>query len=179
MKKIGSHRDNIGEKLFTETKMNDFQFNFYAKKYMDMVFRLAFSMVKCRTDADDITQNVLLALYRCNKEFESDVHIKNWLVRVTLNECKKLWRSPKNRTDDFENYSASLSFSEERFGDLYHAIMSLDKKYRVVIVLYYYEGYSLSELSELLGLPQGTVGTRIKRAREKLKVWLTEDEKYE
>ena len=171
--------DITGEKLFTETKMNDLQFNIYAKQYMDMVFRLAFSMVKSKADADDITQNVLLALYKSPKAFESDAHVKNWLVRVTVNECKKLWRSPWSRAEDFEEYSDSLVFEEKRYGDLYHAIMSLDKKYRLIIVLYYYENYSITDISALLGLPAGTVGTRLSRAREKLKMWLTEADTYE
>lgn len=159
--------------------MNDLQFNIYAKQYMDTVFRLAFSMVKSKADADDITQTVLLKLYTATKQFESEAHVKNWLMRVTVNECKKLWRSPWGRTEDFEEYSASLVFEEKCCGDLYHAIMSLDRKYRSIIVLYYYESYSISDISALLGIPTGTVGTRLSRAREKLKKWLTEAEPYE
>lgn len=179
MKKISPPMDITGEKLFTEIKMNDLQFNIYAEQYMDTVFRLAFSTVKSKADADDITQNVLLKLYESKKEFESDAHVKHWLIRVTVNECKKLWRSPWNRTEDFEEYSASLVFEEKRYNDLYHAIMSLDKKYRMIIVLYYYEGCSISDISALLGLPIGTVGTRLSRAREKLKNWLTEADIHE
>ena len=64
-------------------------FTSLAQKYMDTVFRLAFSYLKSRADADDVTQNVLLALYRTDKAFESEAHVKNWLIRVTINECKK------------------------------------------------------------------------------------------
>ena len=159
--------------------MNDLQFSVYAQQYMDMIFRLAFGTVKSRADADDITQNVLLRLYNSDKAFESDAHVRNWLVRVTVNECKKLWRSPWSRTEDFGEYSGSLVFDDSRSRELYYAIMSLDRKYRTVIVLYYYEGYAISEIAALLGLPTGTVGTRLSRAREKLKTWLTEADNCE
>lgn len=56
---------------------------------MDAVFRLAFSYLKSRADADDITQTVLLRFYETDKVFESDAHVKNWLLRVTVNECRK------------------------------------------------------------------------------------------
>lgn len=165
------------EKLFTEKEMERLQFERLAERYMDMVFRLAFSMTKNRADADDVTQNALLALYKCEKPFASEQHVKNWLVRVTLNECRKLWRLP--RSEDIEDYGSSLVFEEKRFGDLWHAIMSLERKYRVVIELFYMENYSLSEISALLGLPVGTVGTRLSRARSRLKAFLTEADEHD
>lgn len=150
------------------------QFIQLAQTYMDTVFRLAFSYLKSRTDADDVTQNVLLALYKTNKTFESDAHVKHWLIRVTVNECKKHWRSPWRKAESFEDYAAGLVFQEPQHSDLFQAIMALEQKYRTVIVLYYYEGYSIAEIAELLRIPQGTVGTRLRRAREQLKHYLTE-----
>ena len=73
---------------------SDEQFTRYAQRHMDTIFRVAFSYMKSRADADDITQNVLLKLYHSDKLFESDVHIKHWLIRVTINECKKTLGSP-------------------------------------------------------------------------------------
>ena len=95
--------------------------------------------------------------------------------RVTLNECKKHWRSPWNRTEEYENYVSTLVFDEPQYNDLFEAIMGLDTKYRIVIYLYYYEGYSIEEIAGLLRLPRGTVGTRLKRAREQLKQKLSEE----
>lgn len=145
-----------------------------AQLYMDAVFRLAFSYLKSQADADDVTQTVLLRLYETGKTFESDAHVKHWLLRVTVNECKTRWRSPWNRTENFEDFAGSLVFKEQRYSDLFEAIMALDKKYRTVIVLYYYEGYAVAEIAKLLGIPQGTVGTRLRRAREQLKRYLLE-----
>lgn len=142
--------------------------------HMDAVFRLAFSYLKNRADADDVTQTALLRLYETNKVFESDAHVKHWLLRVTINECKRRWRSSWSRTECLEDYVNELVFEERPYSDLFQAIMALDKKYRTVIVLYYYEGYALSEIATLLGIPQGTVGTRLRRAREQLKRYLLE-----
>lgn len=142
--------------------------------HMDAVFRLAFSYLKNRADADDVTQTALLRLYETNKVFESDAHVKHWLLRVTINECKRRWRSSWSRTECLEDYVNELVFEERPYSDLFQAIMALDKKYRTVIVLYYYEGYALSEIATLLGIPQGTVGTRLRRARKQLKRYLLE-----
>ena len=146
-----------------------------AQAYMDMVFRLAFSYLKNKADADDVTQNVLLSLYRTDTVFESRDNVRYWLVRVTLNECKKVWRSSWNRRVEFEDYTNTLTFEEPRYSQLFQAIMALEQKYRTVIVLHYYEGYTIAEMAAFLGLPQGTVGTRLRRARERLKRYLTEE----
>ena len=73
------------------------------------------------------------------------------------------------------DYAGSLVFEEPQYSDLFDAIMALDAKYRIVIYLYYYEGYSIEEIAGLLNQPRGTIGTRLKRAREKLKRYLSEE----
>ncbi len=150
------------------------QFTSLAQKHMDMIFRLAYSYLRSREEADDVTQNVLLALWRTDKAFESGEHVKAWLIRVTVNECKKILRSPWRKREDLAGYENTLVFQTDRDRDLYEAIMALDLKYRAVIVLYYYEGYSIAEIGHLLGIPNPTVGTRLARARERLKNMLTE-----
>ena len=154
---------------------NKEQFVQQIRQYMDMIIRLAFNCLKSQADADDVTQTVLLRLYETEKVFDNEDHLKHWLVRVTLNECKKHWRSPWNRTEEYENYVSTLVFDEPQYSDLFEAIMGLDTKYRIVIYLYYYEGYSIEEIAGLLRLPRGTVGTRLKRAREQLKQKLSEE----
>jgi RNA polymerase sigma-70 factor (ECF subfamily) len=149
-------------------------FTYLADKYMDMIFRLAYSQLKNKADADDVTQNVLLSLYKTETDFESCEHMKAWLCRVTMNECRKIWRSAWRRTEDIDDYANTLTFEDGQSYDLFQAIMALDGKYRSVIVLYYYEGYSISEIAEILDIPAGTVGTRLSRARDKLKNILTE-----
>ena len=152
------------------------QFNAYAAKYMDTVFRLAFSYLKFPADADDVTQNVLLSLYRTDRTFESEEHVRNWLMRVTVNECRKFWRRPFRSHENIDDYAETLAFEDQSYRELFEAIMRLDKAKRLAIVLYYIEGYSIKEIAEILDVPAATVGTRLARARKELAQYLREEE---
>ena len=155
--------------------LTDEQFTQTAQKYMDMIFRVAYSWLRDSQDANDVTQDVLIQLYKTDKAFESDAHLKNWLIRVTVNQCKMLFRSPWRKTEDLETYAESLGFEEQAHSDLFEAVMKLDRKYRVPILLFYYEGYSTKEIASILKLPEKTVSTRLFRARKLLKADLEED----
>ena len=157
--------------MFTEE-----QFSHLAKKYMDTVFRLAFNYLKSQSEADDVTQEVLIKLYRTDKDFENEEHIKHWLIRVTINECKKAFLSPWKRIEPIEDYASTLSFTSPEHGELFYAVMDLPKKYRVPIFLYYYEDYSCEEISSFLGIANATVRTRLRRGREILKTKIQEGE---
>lgn len=154
------------------------QFTCLAEKYIDMVFRVALNDLKSAADAEDVTQNVFLKLLREKKPFESEAHVKHWLIRVTVNECRSLTRSKWWRAESFEDYAATLSFPEPGHSDLFYAVMALPKKYRLPIYLHHYEGYSTEEVAELLKIPKGTVCIQLKRGRELLKKSLTEVEKH-
>ena len=155
--------------MFTDT-----EFTGLVKKYIDTVFRLAFSYLKSREDAEDVVQNVFLKLHRQNKPFDGEDHIRHWLIRVTVNECKTLLRAPWRQSESFEEYAATLSFTDPERSALFYAVMDLPKKYRLPIYLYYYEGYSTAELAEILRMPKGTVCVNLKRGRELLKQLLEE-----
>lgn len=150
------------------------QFTCLAETYIDTVFRVALNYLKSSADADDVTQNVFLKLFREKKPFESEAHVKHWLIRVTVNECKNLVRSKWWKAESFEDYASTLTFDEPGHSDLFYAVMALPKKYRLPIYLHHYEGYSTEEVAELLKLPRGTVCTQLKRGRELLKKTLTE-----
>lgn len=97
-----------------------------AEKYMDTVFRVAYGWLKNPDDANDVTQDVLIELYKTDKAFESDAHLKNWLIRVTVNRCKMLFRSPWRRHEDIDDYAETLSFEQPRDGELFKAVMAFD-----------------------------------------------------
>ena len=134
--------------------MSKEEFAVFAGKYMDMIYRVAYSWMKNSHDANDVTQEVLIQLYRTTKEFESDSHMKNWLIRVTVNQCKMLFRSPRNHMEDIEDYAETLGFEDKSYLDLFCAVM---------------------KIADLLGLPGKTVSTRLFRAKTKLKVYLKEE----
>ena len=155
--------------------MSNEEFVTYAEKYMDSIYRFAYSWTKNPDDANDVTQDVLIQLYKTTKEFESDSHMKNWLIKVTVNCCKMIFRSPWNKMEDIENYGETLGFEDESYLDLFQAVMNLDKKYRVPLMLFYYEGYSTAEIASLLGIPEKTVSTRLFRAKGRLRNYLKEE----
>ena len=155
--------------------MTSERFAALAEKYMDTIYRLAYSCTRSAADADDVTQEVLIHLYREEMDFQSDEHVKNWLMKVTINQCRMLFRSPWRKAETIDDYAETLQMENEDQVELFTLVMGLEKKYRVVIHLFYYEGYSVKEISELLKIPEKTVRTRLFRARAKLKNILTEE----
>ena len=151
------------------------EFKRCAQEYMDVVFRVAFSCLRSQTDAEDVTQEVLLRLYETDYVFESRAHIKNWLVKVTYNECRKFWRRLWRRHENIDDYAEQLAFEETDCQDLFAAVMKLDRAKRIVVVLYYLEGYQIQEIAGILKIPPGTVGTRLARARKELRKYLEEE----
>ena len=144
------------------------------EKYIDTVYRVAFSMLKNPHDSDDGTQEVFLKLYTARGEFQSEAHVKNWLVKVTVNTCRNVFRTPWRKVEDIEEYAQTLAFETPEQSDLFLAVNSLDRKYRIAVHLYYFEGYSVKEIGEILGVSENTVSTRLARARGKLKAILSE-----
>ena len=145
--------------------MTDEQFTYLTTKYIDTVFRVALSWMKHPSEAEDVTQTVFLKLYREPKPFISEEHVKHWLIRVAINECKKIFRNPFRAAEDIADYANSLRFETPEHSELYYAVMDLPQKYRVPIFLYYYEDYSTAEISKVMGIPTPTVATRLHRGR--------------
>ena len=153
----------------TETTFTD-----AAERYLDMVYRIALNWFRTPADAEDAAQTVMMKLWQSDTDFSDSQHLRRWLVRVTLNVCKDMTRSPWRRhTVPLEELPEPV-FSDEAHREVFREVMALPAKYRVPLYLYYYEGYSAGEVGELLHLNVSTVQTRLARARGKLKVKLTE-----
>ena len=156
--------------------MTNQEFTACARQHLDMVYRIALNWFGAnRADAEDAAQNAMLRLCRTDTVFEGEEHLRRWLVRVTLNECKRistsLWRA---RTIPLEE-CPEPTFSQPERQTLFREVMALPGKYRVPLYLYYYEGYSVAEVGQLMGLKPSTVQTRLARGRERLKTMLTEE----
>lgn len=154
------------------------QFTCLARRYIDTVYRVAFNYIKSPADADDITQNVFLKLLQTPKPFESDDHVKNWLIRVTINECKNLVRSKSWKEEPLDAYAAKLAFESPERSELFYAVMELPARYRLPIYLFYYEEYSTQEIAEILKVPKSTVCTQLRRGRDLLREAMKEVEDY-
>lgn len=157
--------------------MTDAAFEAAVGQYGDTIFRLAYSYLKNRADAEDVMQETLLRLYRAGETFESPEHQRYWLVRVAVNECKKLLRSPwRRRTDPLEAAPETAVWDSPAQSELFQQVMALPTKYRATIYLYYYEGYAVREIAALMGANPSTVQTWLMRARGQLKKNLKEAE---
>ena len=154
--------------------MTDADFNLCVDKYIKMVYRIAFHYFGRREDAEDITQDVFMKLYSSNLTRDDDEQIKAWLIRVTSNACHNTFRNPfykkRSNLDEYEWEQIPDSSSEEQdfitHKVVLDAVMSLPEKYRILVYLYYYEGYSCRQISEVLQIKETTVQTRLSRARE-------------
>lgn len=156
--------------------LTDEQFTTYANRYMDTVYRTAYHCLASRAEAEDVTQEVFLKLLGERKTFESDEHVRNWLVRVTVNTCRNVIRSRWWNHVSIEGYPEPAA--SERSGGVLESVLALPAKYRVPIYLFYYEGYSTQEVAAILKIPKNTVCTRLKRAREMLKIMIEEERGY-
>lgn len=137
--------------------------------YSDRLLRLAYSLLNDLPDAQDVCQEVLLKRLAHPGDFESGEHEKAWLVRVTVNTCKNLRRSPwRRRTVGLDTVAEPAAFQPEEGGVL-EEVQRLPARDREVLVLYYYMGYDTNEIGALLGLRADAVRARMKRARGKLK----------
>ena len=150
----------IGERLFTTGKEQGACEIEIVAQYQDMVYRIAFHDCRNSHDAEDVMQTVFMKLYQKNPEFNNEEHLKHWLIRVTMNECKRLIASPwekrmeffpeeerkeHGRRDDTEGYE------KMRERELLEQVFRLPRKYRVPIYLYYYEEYSVADIGDVLG----------------------------
>ena len=153
---------------------NDFEQTF--ERNNKRLFLIALSFTANQYDAEDILQKTFLKLLQTKTEFESDEHIDKWLTFVTVNESKNLLKSAfRRKNTDFEEYFATYSFDCEKSEDLFNAVMTLPKKLRTVIHLFYYEDLPIKEIAEMLNIKQSAVKTRLCRAREQLKIELGDD----
>lgn len=137
------------------------------KKYSDMVYRLAFARVKNKYDADDILQEVFLRFIKCKDKVNNDEHVKALLIRITINCSKSMLSSSWFKRT--EPLSEHLSVSDPSF-DTLDAVLRLPQKYRTVIHLHYYMGYSVDEIATILESKPSTVKSQLHRARKMLKI---------
>ncbi len=146
-----------------------------ARRHAPAVYRLAYARTGSRADAEDVMQEVFLRLVKAGPDFDSEEHAKAWLLRVASNCANDLFRLPWRRREEplDENLSAPERPEE---GSVTQAVLSLPARYRILIHLYYYEGYSVAEIARILGRSEGTVKSRLFRARDLLRNQLREEE---
>lgn len=140
------------------------------RKHADMVYRLAYLNTKNKEAAEDVFQTVFLKLIQHEKSIISEEHLKAWLIRVTINQCKSLattaWNQKRASFEDAMLYEATEE--KEDYSDVYDAVKKLPDNYREVIHLFYYEQLSVKEIAEVIEAKEATVKTWLARGRKLL-----------
>lgn len=145
----------------------------FVSKYENRLYRTAIAIIGNKADAEDIVQDVFVKVIEKRPIFQSLEHETAWLIRVTANLCKSRLRSSwwKKTVPLLESYPAQT----EEQNHLMETILLLPAKYRVVIHLFYYEGYTTKEIAEMTDQKESTVRSLLTRARQKLKSFLKEE----
>ena len=152
------------------------------EQYKDNLYSIAFNICQNAADADDVVQDTLLAYHTTEKQFDSEQHIRAWLIRVASNKAKNISMSFFRRSSaSLEDYIDSLLFETPETKNLLEEVLKLPEKYRIVIHLFYYEDYSVKEMAEILHTSESNVKVRLSRGRKLLKkslqeAWEADDE---
>ena len=143
------------------------------QRYSDTVRRICLVHLKNYADTEDIFQTVFLKYVLSSVSFESDEHEKAWFIRVTLNACRDLLKSFfRSRTVSLDQLVDRPDDLSQEHREVLEAVLSLPAKYRDVVYLHYYEGYTAKEIGEILHKNTNTVYTLLTRARDQLRTAL-------
>lgn len=154
-------------------------------KYGDMIIRLAYTYVKQKQAAEDISQEVFISCYNGLNQFQKKASYKTWLYRITVNKCKDYINSWSFKHIHYKDFLSILIkdtlvnsevMDREEKEIIFSKVLALPIKFREVIILHYYEDLSINEISELLAINSNTVKTRLHRARMKMKGFIEGDE---
>ncbi len=146
------------------------------RRHFDMVYRIGFSYMKNPSDTEDAAADVFAKLMKKSVAFQNAEHEKAWLIRTTINTCKDYlkhwWRSCAD-IDDYKNLQSDDPF---HIDETLKAVMELPTRYKDVIYLYYYEGYTSEEVAVILRKPHSTIRSHLSEARNRLKGVLENEE---
>lgn len=151
-------------------------------KYASMLFKIAYSYTKNNYDSDDIVQETFIKFYQAHKTLKDEEHIKNWLIRVTINHSLNVIKHKKKEIlvdNDSLNGVADENNETQEKDFIYECVSLLKDKYKTIIILYYYDDYSIKEIGEILNISESNVKIRLSRARDKLKILIDERRKVD
>ena len=147
------------------------------EQYANMVRRLCMIHLKNYADTEDIFQTVFLKYALSSVRFENEEHEKAWFLRVTINACKDLLKSFfRNRTVPLDEIKELPSVISPDYREVLEAVLALPAKYKDVVYLHYYEGYTGPQISRILGKNTNTVYTLLNRSRQLLRETLGGEE---
>ena len=153
--------------------MTNEEFAKIATDTAEVMYRVSKSILKRDEDCEDAVHEAIVKAFSKLYSLKNDSFAKTWLIRIVINECYAILRKRKR-----EIYSEEITEEEaekQDYSELYTALNRLPADYRVTLVLYYIEGYSVGETADILKVSEGTVKSRLSRGRKKLRSFLEED----
>lgn len=139
------------------------------------VYRVCYAYMKNPADTEDAVQDTFVQMIRKGPVFENEEHEKAWLIRTAENVCRNVLRYWWRRHEDIDDHYDLQSPDHSEADSLMQTVMALPDKYKTVVYLYYYEGYSSAEIAGMLGRPQSTIRNYMTEARRLLKERSGED----
>lgn len=149
-------------------------------RYASDIIRVSYFYLGDRGKAEDVCHDAFVSLF-VNRPALEPGHEKTWLLKVAMNRCRDIWRSAWVRrvisgSPAFEMISAPDTLGKHmEKAEVLQAVHSLPADFREIFILYYYQGYGISEISGILNLPEGTISSRLSRGRKKLEAILGEE----
>ena len=147
---------------------------------MDSMYRVAFSILRTEEEIYDAISSTTVIVFEKIQTLKNEEYYKTWLTRILINECYKIYNQNK-KIIHLENYNQEKLTYNDNYADLEikNLIKGLDKNLREVVVLYYFEDFSVKEIAKMIKIPEGTVKSRLSKAREELGKVLVKDEDIE
>ena len=176
---LSPRADGAKEAVLTDRKdLINQKAEYFFDRFGNSVLRLAYSYMHNAQDSEDVLQETLIKYIRSAPEFESDGHAKAWLLRVAANVSKnKLDYDKRRQTDELAEELVAESETDLSF--VWEAVKKLKPAQREAVHLFYQEGYSTKEISDILGRNESSVRSDLKRGREALKAILKEAYDFE
>ena len=149
-------------------------------RYASDIIRVSYFYLGDRGKAEDVCHDAFVSLF-VNRPALEPGHEKTWLLKVAMNRCRDIWRSAWVRrvisgSPAFEMIPAPDTLGKHmEKAEVLQAVHSLPAGFREIFILYYYQGYGISEISGILNLPEGTRSSRLSRGRKKLEAILGEE----
>lgn len=163
--------------MLKKSFVDDDYFEKIVNTYADMLLRISYQNLKNKNEAEDVVQDTFLQYVKNKKEFESEEHLKAWLIRTTINDCKNKNKLAYFRREvPIDNIEYAFNREEQ---EVMSELSQLDAKYKNVLYLYYYEEFSLKEIGNILNKSISTVGCWLQRGRKKLKIELERNDRNE
>lgn len=136
------------------------------EKYSNMIMQIAYQNCYNKSEAEDITQEIFIKLLKNAEKIDSEEHLKAWLIRVTVNLSKDYNKSFWNRNTI--KLDEELKYFDVEVQEVFKEISKLKPAYRNIIYLYYYQGYKINDIAQILNMSPNTVSSNLTRARKKL-----------